>query len=129
MPVVTITREDVLRGKTLEPGWYVCSVKSVVEEVSKAGDSTNQVVDLVVESPTIFAGVPLRCWLNDKNKHLGLVPYLASFGVDMDPEKMGEGKSFDTDKTVGKKVDVYVTNGNLNGRSINQIQDFKQHKQ
>ena len=128
MPSITITKEDLLRGKILEAGWYHAEVKEIVEEVSKSGNSTNQVVDfIIIAGPA--TGVPLRTWLNDSptSKGLAFVPYLLAFGVDLNDKTIGSGKTFDTDATKGKKLDIYVQPSSYEGRAVNQIKDFRKY--
>lgn len=128
MPSITITKEDLLRGKILEAGWYQAEVKEIVEEVAKSGNSTNHVVDFVVISGP-SAGVPLSTWLNDSptSKGRAFVPYLTAFGVDLNDRTIGSGKTFDTDATKGKKLDIYVQPSTYDGRPVNKIMDFRKY--
>lgn len=131
MPSVTITREDVLRGKVLEPGWYPVTVKSVDEEVSSKGDSTNYVVILLVDGPEHVAGTPLKVYFNEKAIGRSIPFINACAGKDLIDEKTvasDKPMTIDLGKTVGKSILAYVANGNYNGRTTNQVEDFR-HKQ
>lgn len=129
MPTITIGREDVLRGKTLEPGWYPVTVKATSEEVSKGGDSTNYLVDLVVDAPEAIAGTPLRVYFNEKA--IGrAIPFVNACGASIDENtvKSDNPVSIDLEKTVGKKIMAYVNNDTYEGRTVNRVEDFKRRQ-
>ena len=115
-----ITREDLLSGTVVEPGWYLCEVKSCVDELAKDAQSTNSVVDFrILEGK--FEGVTIRTWFSEKLPRI-IVPLAKAFGVSFDPQKGGD---FDPSITVGKKLKIYVANEEYNKKMQNQVKDYR----
>lgn len=128
MPSITIGREDVLRGKTLDPGWYPVTVKVVNEEISSKGDSTNYIVDLTVDAPADIAGTPLRVYFNEKAIGRAIPFVNACAGKSLIDEKTvqpGNPVTIDLEKCVNKSIMAYVNNDTYEGRTINRVEDFK----
>lgn len=46
MGVIRFTQKDIDRNKPWEAGWKECEVVSIVEKISKKGDSINKIVTL-----------------------------------------------------------------------------------
>lgn len=128
MPTVEFTRTDILRGKVLEPGWYPMEVKSVTEEVSSKGDSTNYVVELEVLSPAHVVGTPLKVYFNEKAKGR-MIPFVNACGADVNDKTVSVEKpmAIDIDKCVNKKVQGYVKNETYDGRTINKVEDWRRN--
>src|ERR1700751_3953161 len=112
MPRLTITPEDYLRGRILNPAWYRLKVKSAVDELSKAGDSNNVVVDFVVVSGpkqkdgSDPAGIPLRRYYSEKAPGFANKLFQA-FGAGLDGKKTA---IVDFDGIVGKEIDGFIDN-------------------
>jgi hypothetical protein len=110
VPIVQFTDRDLLRGKVAEPGWYVVSIDNIGEGPSKDGGSTNYPVEGTIlknadNGSEDFKGVPLD-W-NFNSKAIGFaVGFLAAFGVDV--------KS-------GRQVEIFVENGEWQGRMVNRV--------
>lgn len=120
MPLTfTITREDVLRGKIVDPGWYKCNITKTSQEPAGTDGSTNTWIDLtILEGP--FKDVPLRRVFNEKAPGFAI-----SFIVALGGKVTEEGGSFDMERAKGKQVLAYVKNGMYNNRPQNQVEDFK----
>jgi hypothetical protein len=120
MPKIQFTERDLLRGKIVEPAWYVVNINNVGEAPSKDGGSTNYPVEGVVvknadTGDETFAGVPLD-W-NFNSKAIGFAAgYLASFGAD--PQV---GKRYELADTVGRDIEVFIETGEWQGRLKNQV--------
>ena len=114
-----ITREDVLRTKTIEPGWYKVIVKNVTQEPAKTDGSTNTWIDMTIaEGPN--KDVPLRRNFNEKAPGFAL-PFIVALGGTISDQ----GATFDMERAKGKSLMVYVSNGMYNNKLQNNVDDFK----
>jgi hypothetical protein len=120
MPLIQFSDRDLLRGKVVEPAWYLVEINNVGEAPSKDGGSTNYPVEGVIiknadNGAEDFKGVPLD-W-NFNSKAIGFaVGFLAAFGVDVKA-----GARFELANAVGKTVEVFVENGEWQGRIVNRV--------
>ena len=120
MPIIQFGKRDLLRGKIVEPAWYVVSIEDIGEGPSKDGGSTNYPVQGTIvknadNGSEEFAGVPLD-W-NFNSKAIGFaVGFLQSFGVEPT-----EGKRFELANAVGKQLEVFVETGMWNNRPKNEV--------
>jgi hypothetical protein len=123
MPVVEFSQRDLMRGRTITPGWYRVKIETVGEAPAKAsekGPSTNYPVEATIQfngdtGDTEFAGMPLD-W-NFNSKAIGFaVGFLQAFGVDVKA-----GSRFDLKSAEGREVDVFVTNDTYQGRLVNRV--------
>lgn len=116
----TITREDMLRSKVLEPGWYKMFIKNVTQEPAGTDGSTNTILDHVVVQDGPFKDVPVRRWFSEKAPGFA-VPLLIACGA-----KVGEsGGTFNMESCKGKTVMAYVENDMYQGRPTNKITDYR----
>jgi hypothetical protein len=126
MTTITWTEEDIKRGTLVDPSWYLAEIVDMFDKISKAGDSTNTVVDFKIISneggDTKFAGVPVRIWLSEKAPGLWK-GFLSAFGIAMNPK----GGSFDPqpDRFKGKRLYIMVTNEPFEGRMTNKVADYR----
>lgn len=120
MPIVTISERDLLRGKVVTPAWYRMRIEEVGEKPSADGGSTNYPVAGTIirnadNGDTEFAGVPVD-W-NFNSKAIGFtVGFLSSFGVTVEANKR-----FDLKAAENREIDVYVENGEWQGRMVNRV--------
>lgn len=89
---LTISAEDALRGKKVKPGWYRSKVVDVKEELNKAKDAMNIILD-IVGTEGDANGVPLRHYISEKAAVFA-IPVLEAFGVKVN-ETTGETVTFD----------------------------------
>ena len=120
MPMVEFSERDLLRGKIVEPAWYVMNIESIGEAPSKDGGSVNYPVEGTVvknddTGDETFAGTPIT-W-NFNSKAMGFsIGFLKCLGVDVQP-----GKRYDIGGAAGKQVVVFVENAEWEGRTINRV--------
>ena len=120
MPIIQFGERDLLRGKVVEPAWYVVRINQIGEAPSKDGGSTNYPVEGTIvrnadNGSEDFAGVPLD-W-NFNSKAIGFaVGFLSSFGVDVKA-----GARFDLANAAGKELEVFVENDTWQGRMVNRV--------
>lgn len=120
MPVISFSDKDLLRGKVMPPGWYKMKIDAIGESSSKDGGSTNYPVEATTicnadNGDTEFAGVPVD-W-NFNSKAIGFaVGFLESLGVTI-----AAGQRFDLGAAAGKEIDVFVENGEWQGRIVNRV--------
>jgi hypothetical protein len=109
-----------MRGKVVEPAWYLVNIDNIGETPSKDGGSTNYPVEgTVLQNADTqgeeFKGVPID-W-NFNSKAIGFaVGFLKAFGVDVKA-----GARFDLANAVGRQVEVFVENGEWQGRIVNRV--------
>ncbi len=118
--VFNITREDMLRSKTVEPGWYKVMVKSLSSKDASTDQSLLIIVDLVVVQDGAFKDVPLRAQFSEKAMGFS-VPFFAACGAPINEA----GGQYDFERTKGKTILVYVKNEIYQGRVLNKIEDYK----
>ena len=120
MPMIQFSDRDLMHGKLVEPAWYLVRIDNIGEAPSKDGGSTNYPIEGVIvknadNGGEDFAGVPLD-W-NFNSKAIGFaVGFLAAFGVDVK-----SGARFELANAVGKHVEVFVENGEWQGRIVNRV--------
>jgi len=120
VPIISFGERDLLRGKVVEPAWYLVQINNVGEAPSKDGGSTNYPVEgtIIKNADTgdeSFKGVPLD-W-NFNSKAIGFaVGFLASFGVDVKA-----GARFDLANAAGQQLEVFVETGEWQGRMVNRV--------
>lgn len=121
MPAISFSATDLLRGKIVEPAWYLMKIESVGEEPSKDAKSTNYPVEGVIiknadTGDDKFAGVPVQ-W-NFNSKALGFSRgFLESLGVTLEVDKR-----YDLAAAAGELIEVFVENGTYNGRTVNRVE-------
>lgn len=128
MPIVEFSDSDLLRGTVLTPGWYRVKVNEVGEAPAKASDkgpSTNYPVSGTVlfngdtgdvgTAKNPIANVPLE-W-NFNSKAIGFASgFLKALGVEV-----ASNTRFDLAAAEGLELDVYVENGEWQGRIVNRV--------
>jgi hypothetical protein len=120
MPIVTFGERDLLRGRVVEPAWYLMKIEAVGEAPSKDGGSTNYPVEgtIIKNAETgdeKFAGVPIE-W-NFNSKAMGFSRgFLESLGVTLEA-----GKRYDLAAAAGELIEVYVENDTWQGRTVNRV--------
>jgi hypothetical protein len=120
MPIIEFGQRDILRGKPVPPAWYVISVESVGEKLSRDQGSTNFPVESTIvcnddDGSTDFAGVPIDFLFN--SKAIGFAAgFLKAMGYDIQA-----GNRVDLGKVVGKKVAAYIKNDQWEGRTVNRV--------
>lgn len=121
MPIIELTQKDILRSTIVEPAWYEVHIESVGEKPSKDGGSTNYPVEAIIvknadTGDAKYAGVPLD-W-NFNSKAIGFtVGFLKALGAEIVPKRI------DLSAAEGKNVEVFVKNGEWQGRVKNEVTD------
>jgi hypothetical protein len=119
MPKITISKEDLQRGKVLDPGWYTVAITDVQDKASKKGDSINTTISFdVTEGP--FAGCKVFRLFNEKAPGFA-VPFLQALGVEIP----ADGGTFDLKNAIGKQLMVYVKNELYEGSMMNRVEGFR----
>lgn len=120
MPLTfTVSREDLLRGKTIEPGWHKMLIKNVTQEPASTDQSTNTIIDFTVVDGQ-FKDVPLRRYFSEKAPGF-IVPFLIACGAPVGEQ----GGTFDLERCKGKMILGYVINEMYNNRPTNKVEDFR----
>ena len=115
-----VSREDMLRSKTVEPGWYKARITKVSQEAAGTDGSTNTWVDFIITQDGPFKDVPVRRNFNEKAPGF-IVPFVTALGT-----KVGEnGGNFDIELSKGKEMLIYIKNGMWTNRPQNNVEDFK----
>lgn len=122
-PVVEFSNREILRGTVVTPAWYRMRIETVGEAPAKAsekGPSTNYPVEGTIlfngdNGNLDFAGVPIAWNFNSKAISFA-IGFLQSFGVEVKA-----GTRFDLKSAEGREVDVFVENGEYQGRIVNRV--------
>lgn len=116
---LNLTREDILQGKVVPPGWYLCNIKDVTQEKAKSSDSWNYVLYFsIADGP--HKDVPLKFWISEKAP--GVVAPLIEIFTG---KEMQAGVDYDLESMKGKQIRVNVKNDEYNGRLTNKVDGFK----
>lgn len=129
MPVINITKADVLRSKVLPAQWYSWEIRGVEgPEKNAQGDGLNYVV--------IFSLIDQTADLNGKeikrtfsSKALGMIVPLvaAARGIKMEQVPI-EDFSFEFSELVGKKIDGLCKQDTYNGNLNNKVEEYAVYK-
>jgi hypothetical protein len=120
MPIIEFSDRDLLRGKPIEPAWYVVMIDNVGEAPSKDGGSTNYPVEGTIvknadNGSEEFKGVPIDWNFNSKAISFAR-GFLESFGLKVEPRTR-----IDLAKASGRMLEVYVENDTWQGRIVNRV--------
>ena len=116
----SVTREDLLRSKTVQPGWYQMTVKSVTRTAAKTDGSDNTNVELQIVGGN-FDGVLIRKTFSEKAQGFAVSYIEATMGKKMSDQ----GGTFDMEASIGKTVEGHVSNKMYQDRLTNQVDDFR----
>lgn len=117
---VQFSPTDLLRGTIVEPAWYRVKIESVGEKPSKDGGSINYPVEGIIQfnadtGDTAFAGTPI-VW-NFNSKAMGFSRgYLEALGIEVQPDTR-----YDLARSAGEEIDVFIENGEYQGRMVNRV--------
>lgn len=117
-----ITREDILRSKTVDPGWYKGLVKNVVQKAAKTDKSTNTEVHFILQDAGAFSGIPVTGRFSEKAPGFAINFVAALLGENNIGEEGGE---WDFDRAIGKTIEIMVVNDMYDGRLTNKVVDYR----
>ena len=111
---------DIKRGVILPADWYKFKIESYRSELSKAGDSTNYIYELVSQNANEkFNNIPITHRFNSKAKGF-MIPFLDACGANVKP-----GTKYDPNNCVGKAIQAYARVGEYNGNPKNELTQFR----
>ncbi len=117
-----VTREDLLRGRTVVPGWYVLLVTNVTTGEASTDSSAIVTVEHKIAQDGPFKDIPVKRVFSEKAPGIA-VPFIeAVMHKKIDPEK---GGTFDLAQSVNHKVWGYINNEMFGGRLVNRVADYK----
>lgn len=123
MPIIDFTDEDIKSATIVDPAYYVVDIRSIGEETSKAGDSTNYPVEALIlrnddNGDETYAGVPLTKlnWMFNSKFKVAIMDFLKAFDNDV----VG-GSRFDLAALAGQQVAAFVGNDTWDGRTKNKV--------
>lgn len=120
---MTITAEDLLKGKVLPKGWYPCKVTKIEEKTDSEGAGLD-VLHMSVLSPAEFKGCILYNNISEKGPGFVVSTGLAkSIDLDLKP-----GVSWSNQIFLNKTIDVFSQPGMYNGKPKNDVQAFRKHE-
>src|ERR1022692_184695 len=117
---VNLTREDILQGKVISPGWYLLNIKDVTQEQAKSDSSSTNIVVSFTIADGPAKDTPLKIWFSEKA--LGTI---AGFLKALTGEEVVVGTDYDIESCKGKQVRGKVVNDEYKGRMTNKIDAFK----
>ena len=119
---------DIKRSVTLPAGWYSFVVRSFRAELSKAGDSTNYIFELVSQnSNDKFNNVLITHRFNSKAKGF-MIPFLEA--CDERPkrrwwQRLAPSEQHNPKDCVDKIIRAYARVGEYNGKRRNELTQFR----
>ena len=127
---LTVKPADVLRSKTMDPGWYVAKIVKMQDKPAAKDGSMNTELNVEILAPagggeTPYKGVPIQHWFNEK------VPGFAIEFIEAMGGSVSETKSVEFElgqNLVGKFVEVNIINEMYLTRMTNKIANFRAHK-
>jgi len=121
-----ITREDLLRGKTVTPGWYPLFIKSVEKGEAKTDGSMKVDVGFTVRQPGPFLDVPVGRTFSEKAPGftVGFIEAVMKKKIDLE-----KGGTFDLALSQGKMVWGYIKNEMYQNRLVNRVEDFRSYEE
>ena len=120
MSKLRLTPEDHLRGKVIPPGWYPVEVVNVEEKPAKSDGSTNWSIECKVIDGEL-KGVVLYTNFNEKAPGFAK-NFIVASGGKLNPKETVE---YDLSRSIGQKMQAYVTNELYNNNMTNKLTDFK----
>jgi hypothetical protein len=121
-----ITREDLLRSKTVSPGWYPLIIRSVEKGEAKTDGSMKVDAKFIILADGPFKDVPISRTFSEKAPGFTVSFIEAVSKRKIDPEKGGK---FDLAMSQGKKVWGYVKNELYQNRLVNHVEDFRPYEE
>jgi hypothetical protein len=115
-----VSKSDLLRSKTVTPGWYPARIKAVNQKAAKTDGSTNTIISFII-TKVPFEGVPVDGLFSEKAPGFAAPLMAALLGRPVNPE----GEDVDFEMGIGKEVLIYVINDKYMGRMTNKIEDYK----
>src|SRR5208337_4185624 len=105
-----IGKSDLLRSKTVKPGWYETLVKSVNDVTAKTTGVAGKSIELIIVGGD-FDSVPItaRFWENAPG-------FAANFIWAITGKKLEDSGDFVLELSVGKKIKTFVKNNEYKGR-------------
>lgn len=125
--MITVTAKDALRAKQIVPGWKEGIVTSYTPKVAGTDGSALHVFGIEVDDSGLQ--VPLKDYqLSEKAISMGK-NFLIACGFPKDQwAKLERGEEtasqVDPNSCVGKKIKVFVSNTNYQGKISNEATDF-----
>ena len=125
---ITLTQEDILRGKLCSAGWHRVRTGKINTEVSKKGDSTNYWLAMTIlagpktQDGASCSGVPLRKNFNEKA--IGNIQgFLKACGATIDETQ--KSQTFNLVSCQDKEIEVFIETGLYNGKPFNEIKGWR----
>lgn len=119
MPIIKVTKADILKTQNCTPGWYSCQVVKVnAPEKSSGGGSINYVIDCVILPGQEKEGKVIPARFN--SQLIGKIAplWFACTGTEISEDGL------DLDELMGKKFDGKVVPNNYNGVMYDNFDSF-----
>jgi len=125
---LTITKEDLLKSKILEPSWYSAKVRGTATKPAGTDGSTVYTVEMIVtggpnqKDGSSPIGVPLYKTYSGKAPGFA-VKFFQVLGAQIDPNKASTDVDFDAAKD--REIKVFIKNDLWKGVMRNVVEDFE----
>ena len=123
---IRITKEDLLKSKILNPGWYLAKVQQTTAKAASTDQSTYWTIEMKVlggpnqKDGSSPVGVTLYRVYSEKATGMA-APFFKAFGV-----QFTDDNDLDFDAANGREIKVNVQNAlNNKGRMSNVVEDFQ----
>lgn len=121
MAILKLSKEDMLQGTIVKPGWYLVNIEKIEEKEAAKKDSTNVNVLVKITSGE-FAGVKIM----DMIYNTKAPGFAKNFISAMLGKPVSENEEFDISNETcqGKELDVFVINQEYQNRNQNKLKDY-----
>jgi len=128
MALFDFTAEDVARGTVLQPGWYPIEVKKVEDGIAKSTGKPKVTISFVCLEGTASDGslvqnVPLASTFSPEYPSF-IINFAKACGAEI-PKQGLKGLRIDDETLKGKKLSGYVKNQEYEGRTVNNLADYR----
>ena len=116
---INLSREDVLTGNILPPGWYLATIKDAYQKAATTDGSTNTWFKFVIAEGE-HKDTPVLKNFSEKFMApiVGLIEILSG-------KKYVPGTDVNLEGAIGKQIRIQVQNKLFNGNPQNEIVGFK----
>lgn len=125
MAKIQFSKEEILSGAIVTPGWYNAEIMKIDEKPKKDDDGSINVFVTVKLTSGEYAGCAIYGYLFN-TKAVGFAKDFIAAVMGIEPRDLKAGEDFEVCQETcgGKQVDVYVINDEYNGKPTNKLADW-----
>jgi hypothetical protein len=128
MSIFKVSPTDLLRSKTVQPGWWTVLIKNVQQKPAGAGAKNPGSINTVVTAVIVggpYDGVPIDTYFSEVAPGMAVNFIAAITGKPIRTPEDLNSEGYDFDLAKGKKVKAEVINDTYKGALTNKIKDWQ----